>query len=755
MRGPRRQRASPTAHEQSLSGSAERLTELCTLTTYGGLTFSALLTRSAAVPTTAPTRNEFAPSERGRGARPAPRPATLGPMAGSLERRLPRRGPGRNAAAPAPPPPTYATGPPIARPEGSGSPLADLGWRGGRHTHPHRRPDPATFDTTARWERRNPFQAGPATTPNAPATPTPPPAPPPESPPPPEAWPERPTNAFDVAIHMGRAQKRSPPPRGGGSPPSPAHARSRPSRGEELGRSGESPARVGDAEARALERVAREGALSAPGSRGGDTERATARQSSHRNTPDRRNQRAGPPPSRPGSATPRFTSPLARGRESLDARVRRLTSECGLDVPLSRSRGDVFTNAASGRNRALVARLDNAAATRVHDAADRERLGTALTWFLGFLRDTERVPFVDPDEPGGLIYNQKTLELFAEYISLRGSKKPGARGSQLNSDTIAAYVGAVKLAAARIQRRPLVSKEDNIRLPMQMKQMRKEQAPPGSSRNGLGSTGGGGVTGSRALCRALRAHHLRRIAQGPDLDRTSRRGIQDWAAALLAHNLLLRGGELGRSSKSGWDPRRGLTLESLDFREPCQESEGCPWMIVRIVAIKDANARNAPVFIPVRRRATFQLEPIDSDPLDAYDAVRLAWLTRYAEVPAHMRHEAPLFVSAVGGSMAAWTTDDSRRLAREYGRMANIDSADIGGKAFRVGGATDMRDALGDASIHLIKQRGRWASDIAQVYQRALVRSHLEASVLMSSNSAASRDMEELVRGWAQPAICM
>lgn len=402
-----------------------------------------------------------------------------------------------------------------------------------------------------------------------------------------------------------------------------------------------------------------------------------------------------------------------------------------------------------------MARLDNAAATRVNDAADRERLGTALTWFLGFLRDTERVPFVDPDEPGGLIYNQKTLELFAEYISLRGSKKPGARGSQLNSDTIAAYVGAVKLAAARIQRRPLVSKEDNIRLPMQMKQMRKEQAPPGSSRNGLGSTGGGGVTGSRALCRALRAHHLRGIAQGPDLDRTSRRGIQDWAAALLAHNLLLRGGELGRSSKSGWDPRRGLTLESLDFREPCQESEGCPWMIVRIVAIKDANARNAPVFIPVRRRATFQLEPIDSDPLDAYDAVRLAWLTRYAEVPAHMRHEAPLFVSAVGGPMAAWTTDDSRRLAREYGRMANIDSADIGGKAFRVGGATDMRDALGDASIHLIKQRGRWASDIAQVYQRALVRSHLEASVLMSSNSAASRDMEELVRGWAQPAICM
>ena len=173
-----------------------------------------------------------------------------------------------------------------------------------------------------------------------------------------------------------------------------------------------------------------------------------------------------------------------------------------------------------------------------------------------------------------------------------------------------------------------------------------------------------------------------------------------------------------------------------------------------MVAIKDVSARHAPVFIPIRRRATFEAVPADTDPLDAYDAVRRAWLARDAEVPAHRRREAPLFTSATGGSYAAWTTDDSRRLAREYGRMANIASADIGGKAFRVGGATDMRDALGDASIHLIKQRGRWASDVAQVYQRALVRSHLRASVLMSSNAAASRDMEELVKGWAQPAIC-
>jgi hypothetical protein len=146
--------------------------------------------------------------------------------------------------------------------------------------------------------------------------------------------------------------------------------------------------------------------------------------------------------------------------------------------------------------------------------------------------------------------------------------------------------------------------------------------------------------------------------------------------------------------------------------------------------------------------------PYLSNPLDPYDAIYAAWLARQAEVPAHMRHAAPLFTSPGGGLMAAWTTDDTRRLARDFGRLVDIDGADIGGKAFRIGGATDMRDAMGDSSVHLIKQRGRWASDIAQVYQRALVRSHLEASVRMGSADAASRDMEELVRGWSQPAIC-
>ena len=36
-------------------------------------------------------------------------------------------------------------------------------------------------------------------------------------------------------------------------------------------------------------------------------------------------------------------------------------------------------------------------------------------------------------------------------------------------------------------------------------------------------------------------------------------------------------------------------------------------------------------------------------------------------------------------------------------------------------GATDLREVLGDASAALVKKRGRWASDVAEVYQRALL----------------------------------
>eukprot|EP00965_Chrysotila_dentata_P082720 2729401-Pleurochrysis_carterae.AAC.2 len=75
---------------------------------------------------------------------------------------------------------------------------------------------------------------------------------------------------------------------------------------------------------------------------------------------------------------------------------------------------------------------------------------------------------------------------------------------------------------------------------------------------------------------------------------------------------------------------------------------------------------------------------------------------------------------------------------------------EFGGKAWRIGGATDMRDVLGERGISHINQRGRWATDIAQVYQRAIVDQQLRASA--DIGDARGDDLERMCAGWSQPA---
>ena len=86
------------------------------------------------------------------------------------------------------------------------------------------------------------------------------------------------------------------------------------------------------------------------------------------------------------------------------------------------------------------------------------------------------------------------------------------------------------------------------------------------------------------------------------------------------------------------------------------------------------------------------------------------------------------------------------------GAMLGFPPEEMGGKFARIGGATDMREWIGDNSQSLIRERGRWASDVAAIYQRALLKSHLRASVGVGGLTIPSRDMEALVKGWTQPS---
>ena len=56
---------------------------------------------------------------------------------------------------------------------------------------------------------------------------------------------------------------------------------------------------------------------------------------------------------------------------------------------------------------------------------------------------------------------------------------------------------------------------------------------------------------------------------------------------------------------------------------------------------------------------------------------------------------------------------------------------------------------LADAT-RLIKQRGRWCSDIQAIYERALASEHLSGSAAVGDTGGA--DLESLCPGWTQPA---
>ena len=97
-----------------------------------------------------------------------------------------------------------------------------------------------------------------------------------------------------------------------------------------------------------------------------------------------------------------------------------------------------------------------------------------------------------------------------------------------------------------------------------------------------------------------------------------------------------------------------------------------------------------------------------------------------------------------------WTAG-VRALAQRYAAAAGLDPAEVGAKSFRIGGATDWRAVFGArAAEALIRQRGRWCSDVAAVYQRALADEHMSGSVAVGDADGA--ELETLCRGWSQPA---
>ena len=432
------------------------------------------------------------------------------------------------------------------------------------------------------------------------------------------------------------------------------------------------------------------------------------------------------------------STPPSGGPSVLQLRINQLIRLCGLTTvrPVAI---DLWLDGAPRAGAAeIIDSLRARVRQRARSTANPDKVGTALERLYSFVKVTGRLPFIRLRFAGDIenaTYNSETLEMVAEHMRITGSIQPGKLGQPIASDTVDGYISTIKTVANFEAHCQLTISAVNTVAPSASKAARIDQGPPGA----------------RTLKRGLRAQHFRRlIALG--YDRSSARGMIEWCAALVAWNLILRGGELGVVPSKAFDPMRDASFGCIEFKEPCHDSRGLPWLTWDTVPIKDVNARRRVCPMAVQRRHS---GPLGSDPMCVFDAIVIAWQAASGSTPPRVGRvtgplaSRPFFLSA-RRHQPVWNTNDTRALAQKMAIALGEDPSEFGGKSFRIGGATDWREVFGADAERIITQRGRWHSDIATLYQRALVEAHLRGSAAVGDTHGA--DLESLCKGWAQPA---
>lgn len=390
----------------------------------------------------------------------------------------------------------------------------------------------------------------------------------------------------------------------------------------------------------------------------------------------------------------------------------------------------------------VVRRLRDAASWRVASALRHEegpgQLQTGLRWFQRFREALpSRTPFIEHRWAGDLqaaAYNEETFQLFGEFVRQHGSVRAGHVGEVVSGATIAAYISAIRAYRSRDVGYNLLIKEGNQRLPQLLRHMRREDGP----------------AGQRELSRALTSKYLRTLAGRADFDKDSDEGVLRWAALVVGHNLLLRGGELGTTDDAAFDANSGLSLADVEWHEPGPDTRGYEVVSVNVVPIKDTHAHRRRVPCLIQR---VSLQPRSVPPRQEekcpWGALRLLWLKRVRQVPPHAAGVAPLFARA---DNQAIRTADVVAFIRQAAAALDLPSGTFDARALRVGGATDLLDVFGPAEAErFIKGRGRWATDIGNIYARPSVDTEMAASAALAR--ADGTDLEAFRQGYVMPAL--
>ena len=372
-------------------------------------------------------------------------------------------------------------------------------------------------------------------------------------------------------------------------------------------------------------------------------------------------------------------------------------------------------------------------------SGDASHLNTALRWLERFIQvfPSRRlfVPHSGAGDVHAAAYNEETLRLFAEFIRRHGSVRRGREGEVVSASAISEYVSAIRAFRSREAGYNLLVSGGNLRLPLQLRHMRREDGP----------------AGRRHLSRALTARILRRLLQKREFAPTnSRRHALRWAILWGGHNLLLRGGEFGCPDHKRFDPKVGLTVADFDWIAPCFETDWFYAVVVDVLPIKDERVTRDRVPVLIRRRCRWSDSSyVGEDPRCANDALYRWWDVRVSETTMMTRAAAPFFSLP---DAAAVHTSEILYFVREAAAAADENPADFDGRALRIGGATDLYHLFGPAAAERhIADRGRWKSDIQDIYSRLSATAMLEVSARMGDASGV--DLEAFRHGYTMPAV--
>ena len=232
------------------------------------------------------------------------------------------------------------------------------------------------------------------------------------------------------------------------------------------------------------------------------------------------------------------------------------------------------------------------------------------------------------------------------------------------------------------------------------------------------------------------------------------------AALLFGHNILGRGTTIGlRDAHVALDTKRHFTAACIDWEAAAAMD---PTALVGWVhPAKDPTQTKPRYPMLVQRRHASAA--FGSDPLCTYDAMAAAWVFLGAPLTTQQRATTLFFsvpprgVCGLGVELsdsADWPPLTDAILAtwvKEAAVAAGVDPTHRGARALRMGGGTDMYDLYGPAGERYIRERGRWGSDVAQIYQRVSAAAHGAISREMGSSTGA--DLQSMLAGWSQLAV--